>query len=137
MYPTFFDKDQMQVYRKVYSKLKLNVREILLQNEPYSKLKKWFYECELLCGDKPRFANIEEYENHFGKHIVFTCNNPNQDKIKSCRKLTKKDTKNYSRIHRVLICDPAQILSEYSLLEQSHIFGVSPHQGFICENKIT
>ena len=100
MYPTFFDKDQMQVYRKVYSKLKLNVREILLQNEPYSKLKKWFYECELLCGDKPRFANIEEYENHFGKHIVSTCNNADADKIKSCRKLTKKDTKNYSRIHK-------------------------------------
>jgi len=74
-----------------YTPSKLKIRNMLSQNEPYSKLKKWFYDCDILCSSSSkRFSKIEEYENYFGKHIIATCNNPLADKVKSCRKLTKK-----------------------------------------------
>lgn len=83
-----------------YTPSKLKIRNMLSQNEPYSKLKTWFYDCDILCSSSSkRFSKIEEYENYFDKHIVGTCNNTIADKIKSCRKLTKKENKSYSRIH--------------------------------------
>ena len=78
-----------------YQIIKLKIRHILLQNEPYSKLKQWFYQCDFICLDK-QFKTLEEYENHFNKHIVSFCNNPKIE-IKSCRKLTKK--RNIEHIH--------------------------------------
>jgi hypothetical protein len=74
---------------------KIKIRNMLSQNEPYTKLKHWFYSLyPFLLKDKGKA------EQYFGKHIVATCNNPIADKVKSCRKLTKKENKRYSRIHK-------------------------------------
>lgn len=65
---------------------KFRIRNMLLQNEPYSKLKKWFFENNKLCDfQKKNINTIEKYEEHFGKHIVATCNSPINLNIKSCR----------------------------------------------------
>lgn len=84
---------------------KFNIRNILTQNEPYSKLVKWFYKCDDLCTleDKNGFKlyeDYEDYEKYFSKHIVMSCDNPkikNNKTIKSCRKSiihkTKQKTK--------------------------------------------
>lgn len=78
---------------------KIKIRNMLLQNEPYSKLKNWFYECDKLCsGSNKKFSSSVEYEQYFGKHIVGTCNNPIADNVKSCRKLSKVEKTRYSRI---------------------------------------
>jgi len=67
-----------------------NIRNILIQNEPYSKLVKWFYKCNDLCTMEDTYNTEEKYENHFNKHIVMSCDNPiaskNNKKTKSCRK---------------------------------------------------
>jgi hypothetical protein len=80
---------------------KFNIRNILTQNEPYSKLVKWFYKCDDLCAleDKNGFKlyeNYEDYEKYFSKHIVMSCDNPkikNSKTIKSCRKSIIHKTK--------------------------------------------
>jgi hypothetical protein len=80
---------------------KFPIRNMLQQNEPYSRLKHWFYECGQLCNLQEQFKTYEEYEAEFNKHIVSSCNNPKAD-YKSCRKisrsnkqkLTKKQQKN-------------------------------------------
>jgi hypothetical protein len=67
---------------------KYKIRNILSQNEPYTKLKRWFYSLyPFLLKDEGKS------EHYFGKHIVATCNNPTANKVKSCRKLTKKKEK--------------------------------------------
>ena len=64
-----------------------NIRSILSQNEPYSKLVKWFYNCDDLCTMKDMYTSEENYENHFKKHIVMSCDNPKTSKkTKTCRK---------------------------------------------------
>ena len=78
-----------------YEISKPRIRNMLSQNEPYSKLIRWFY------SSYPKFNDIGEYENYFVKHIVATCNNPIADKVKSCRKLTKKENTRCSRIHHI------------------------------------
>jgi hypothetical protein len=75
-----------------YKIKKFKIRHILQQNEPYSKIKKWFYECNILCSGK-QITTIQEYENHFNKHIVSFCNNPKAYTIKSCRKTKMKKSK--------------------------------------------
>jgi hypothetical protein len=80
-----------------YKIKKFNIRRILQQNEPYSKLIKWFYECDELCKIKEQYKTQNEYETHFQKHIVSSCNNPTSDNIKSCRKITKKQI--YTKSH--------------------------------------
>ena len=67
---------------------KFNIRYILSQNEPYTKLIKWFYKCDDLCTMKDIYTTEEKYEAHFNKHIVASCDNPTLKKgktIKSCR----------------------------------------------------
>ena len=76
-----------------YKIKKFKIRNMLQQNEPYSKLKKWFYECHILCSANKQFSTIQKYENHFNKHIVSFCNNPKADTDKSCRKPKRKTTK--------------------------------------------
>ena len=71
---------------------KIKIRSILQHNEPYTQLKKWFWGCEDWGMD------YEEFEKHFNKHIVNTCNTPIADKVKSCRKLSRKDVKTRSHI---------------------------------------
>ena len=71
---------------------------MLQQNEPYSKLKIWFYNtCYFVCWFEI-YNTMEEFEQHFNKHIVSFCNNPKADDIKSCRKLSSKLTKKHSKI---------------------------------------
>ena len=53
----------------------------------------WFYNCSELCSVNKHFKTYEDYESHFNKHIVSTCNTPIIDNIKSCRKLSVKHTK--------------------------------------------
>jgi hypothetical protein len=72
---------------------KFNIRKILQQNEPYSQLKRWFYECRDLCTLKEEFKTYDEYEHEFQKHIVSNCNNPTADNIKSCRKVSRRTTR--------------------------------------------
>jgi hypothetical protein len=65
---------------------KYKIKNILLHNEPYSKLKNWFYNCDTLSNNSNnKFSTIEQYEHYFNKHIVATCNNPVPNNIKSCR----------------------------------------------------
>jgi hypothetical protein len=80
---------------------KFRIRNMLQQNEPYSRLKRWFYECGTLCNLQEQYKTYEEYEAEFSRHIVASCNTPVADSIKSCRKApsrngnrkTKKTTK--------------------------------------------
>ena len=81
-----------------YQIKKIKIRNMLLQNEPYSKLKKWFYECDSFCSAETHYKTIQEYENHFNKHIVSFCNNPKADTIKSCRKTNMKKNKHTMKI---------------------------------------
>lgn len=69
---------------------KFRIRSMLQQNESYSRLKKWFYECKDLCTH-PEGQTYSDYEAEFGKHIVAGCNTPTSDSniIKSCRKNSK------------------------------------------------
>jgi len=69
---------------------KFKIKSFLVHNEPYSKLINWFYNCKELCYLEKEYKSQEEYETHFRKHIVISCNNPKLKKIKSCRKLGAK-----------------------------------------------
>ncbi len=73
------------------------IRKILTTNEPYTKLIKWFYECNKLATPETINPKIEKYEEHFRKHIANTCNNPKGDIIKSCRKFSKSKKKTMKR----------------------------------------
>ena len=71
-----------------------NIRSILSDDdEPYTKLIKWFYKCDDLCTIESIYMKEEYYLKHFNKHIVMSCDNPelNKDRkgktIKSCRTL--------------------------------------------------
>lgn len=68
---------------------KFRIRNMLQQNEPYSRLKQWFYECNELCTLQDKYKTYEEYEAEFNRHIVLSCNNPKADNIKSCRKVPR------------------------------------------------
>ena len=107
-YLTNFCKDSKECVSR-YTIPKFNIRYILTQNEPYSKLLKWFYNCDDLCTIKSIYMSEDYYLKHFNKNIVMSCDNPNGNilkngnKIKSCRKrglgshenkITKKNTKN-------------------------------------------
>lgn len=77
---------------------KFNIKQILNQNEAYSKLIKWFYKCDQLCTfyNQDETKTFEDYTNYYKKHIVLSCNNPltvNGKKLKSCRKTITKLTK--------------------------------------------
>ena len=90
-------KDCVARYKdKPYTKF--TIRSILMQNEPYSKLVKWFYKCDELCSLEDIYTTEEKYENHFNKHIVMSCDNPiaskNNKNTKSCRKGFRKTKKN-------------------------------------------
>ena len=76
------------------------IRTILLRNEGYTKLQRWFFLQNDLLDMNTVFKCFEDYQRHFGKHIVASCNMPSgSEKVKSCRKLvvahkhTKKLTK--------------------------------------------
>ena len=65
------------------------IRTLLTQNEAYTKLIKWFYNCKELCTLNDKFNTFENYMTYYSKNIVLTCNNPvdiKGDIIKSCRK---------------------------------------------------
>ena len=69
------------------------IRTILTQNEAYTKLIKWFYNCKELCSinESDKFDTFEDYMSYYSKNIVLTCNTPvdiKGDIIKSCRKIT-------------------------------------------------
>jgi len=67
------------------------IRTILTQNEAYTKLIKWFYNCKELCTINNKFNTFEDYMSYYSKNIVLTCNTPvdiKGDIIKSCRKIT-------------------------------------------------
>jgi hypothetical protein len=77
------------------------IRNILSQNEAYTKLIKWFYNCNILCSFDDKFKSLEEYINYYSKNIVLSCNTPVDIKgeiIKSCRKTTKSVKKSKKRI---------------------------------------
>ena len=87
-------------YISIYeNKNKLNIRYILTQNEAYTKLIKWFYNCKLLCSFDDKFKSFNEYVNYYSKHIVLSCSNTidKNNIIKSCRKSTRKSTRKSSR----------------------------------------
>lgn len=65
---------------------KFRIRNMLQQNEPYSRLKRWFYECDELCTLQEKYKTYEEYEAELNRHMVSSCNNPKANDIKSCRK---------------------------------------------------
>ena len=69
---------------------KYRIRNMLQQNEPYSRLKRWFYECSSLCNLQEQYKTYEEYEGEFSRHIVSSCNTPVADSIKSCRKASSR-----------------------------------------------
>ena len=75
------------------------IRNILTQTEAYTKLLKWFYNCNTLCifDDDNKFKTLELYMNYYSKHIVLSCTKPvdiKGDIIKSCRKTKiSKNTK--------------------------------------------
>ena len=72
------------------------IRNILTQNEAYTKLIEWLYHCNTLCLMKDKFKTYEDYMNYYSKHIVLSCSNPVTIKgeiIKSCRKFTKHISK--------------------------------------------
>ena len=77
---------------KKYDKYKqYKIRSILTQNEAYTKLIKWFYNCKELCTLNDKFDTFEDYMSYYSKNIVLTCNTPvdiKGDIIKSCRKIT-------------------------------------------------
>ena len=67
------------------------IKTILTQNEAYTKLIKWFYNCKELCTMNDKFDTFEDYMSYYSKNIVLTCNTPvdiKGDIIKSCRKIT-------------------------------------------------
>jgi len=64
---------------------KFRIRNMLQQNEPYSRLKRWFYECDELCTLQEKYKTYSEYEAEFNKYQVSSCNNPKAEDIKSCR----------------------------------------------------
>lgn len=69
---------------------KFKIRNMLTQNEAYTKLIKWFYNCNTLCNFNNKFKSFELYMNYYSKHIVLSCNKPvdiKGDIIKSCRKI--------------------------------------------------
>jgi len=80
------------VSRYIYNKDKqFKIRTILTQNEAYTKLIKWFYNCKELCTMNDSFKTFEDYMSYYSKNIVLTCNTPvdiKGDIIKSCRKIT-------------------------------------------------
>ena len=70
---------------------KYNIRSILSQNEPYTKLVNWFYECDDLCTIKLIYGTEANYQNHFNRHIVMSCDNPKGNtKSKTCRAAFRK-----------------------------------------------
>jgi hypothetical protein len=76
----------------------VGLRVILLRNEAYSKLQKWFYNQKELIDLDSKFSCYEKYFDYFNKHIVASCNSPTADKVKSCRKTVsyRKTTKKSS-----------------------------------------
>lgn len=80
------------IYTKNKNKNKLfQIRTILTENEAYTKLIKWFYNCDELFSRNDKFKTFEDYMNYYSKNIVLTCNRPfdiKGDIIKSCRKIT-------------------------------------------------
>ena len=87
LYISKFCKDSKECVSR-YTIPKFNIRDILTNNEPYSKLIKWFYKCDDLCTIESIYMTEDYYIKHFNKHIVMSCNNPitkNTKKIKSCR----------------------------------------------------
>jgi Erv1 / Alr family len=76
---------------------KFRIRNMLQQNEPYSRLKRWFYECGSLCIMQEKYKTYEEYESEFNRHIVSSCNNPKADNIKSCRKVPHSRTRGITK----------------------------------------
>lgn len=68
------------------------IRNMLQQNEPYSRLKRWFFECSSLCNLQEKYKTYEAYETEFNHYIVLSCNNPKVDNIKSCRKIQHSST---------------------------------------------
>lgn len=79
-----------------YEISKFKIRNMLMSNEPYSKLVKWFYKCNSLCNLES--TTEEEYEKHFKNHIVMSCDNPKAStnstgKIITCRKNMRRNTK--------------------------------------------
>ena len=86
--------NKLKLNDKLYNRFK--IKNILTENEAYTKLIEWFYNCNKLCDFNNKFKSFEEYINYYKKHIVLSCNNPltmDGHKIKSCRKSITKLTK--------------------------------------------
>jgi len=96
-------KDCVSIYKN--NMPNFNIRSILTQNEPYTKLVKWFYNCDDLCTMKAMYNNEEDYEKYFRKHVVMSCNNPkinNKNKtIKSCRNDEIRKSKSIFKIKNI------------------------------------
>jgi hypothetical protein len=71
---------------------KFRIRGMLQQNESYSRLKRWFFECDSLCTFDASYS-YNDYETEFNKHSVAGCDNPKADNVKSCRKVSHKKTR--------------------------------------------
>jgi hypothetical protein len=86
-------KNKDNKYSKDTNYNTFKIRTILTQNEAYTKIIKWFYNCKELCSDSihDSFKTFEDYMTYYSKNIVLTCNTPvdiKGDIIKSCRKIT-------------------------------------------------
>lgn len=67
-----------------------NINKILKQNEPYNKIKVWYFKTFNIN------LSYDDYEKYFNKHIINSCNKPKK-LIKTCRKLkTSSTSKSFS-----------------------------------------
>jgi hypothetical protein len=75
------------------------IRTILLRNEGYTKLIKWFYQQNDLIDLDAQFKCYDTYIAFFQKHSVASCNMPSVDKVKSCSNATP--TKTLHNVYKV------------------------------------
>ena len=70
------------------------IRTILLRNEGYSKLIKWFYQQNDLVNLNIKFKCYSNYTLYFQKHTVASCNMPSDNNVKSCSNRNRNSNRN-------------------------------------------
>jgi len=75
------------------------IRTLLLRNEGYTKLIKWFYQQNDLVDLNIKFKCYSNYTLYFQKHTVASCNMPSDNNVKNCSNNNSNSTK---RTHKNL-----------------------------------